>query len=76
MAQSDWDHSRDHLNIVARLGGFHTVMSFLGGIGKIMKGSDLEELFAEVYADLSMEHMCPGKQCQEPYVHILFRSLL
>ena len=51
-------------------------MSFLGGIGKIMKGSDLEELFAEVYADLSMEHMCPGKQCQEPYVHILFRSLL
>ena len=39
------------LNIVCRLGGFHTLMSFLGSIGNLMKGSDLEELFEEVYSD-------------------------
>ena len=49
------------LNIVARLGGFHTVMSFLGSVGKMMKGSGIEELFAEVYAENSVEHIISGK---------------
>ena len=49
------------LDIVARLGGFHTAMSFLGSIGKMMKGSGLEELLAEVYAENSVEHMISGK---------------
>ena len=30
------------MNIVCRLGGFHTMMSFLGSIGSMMKGSGLE----------------------------------
>ena len=38
------------LDIVARLGGFHTLMSYLGAIGKVMKGSGIEELFNKVYA--------------------------
>ena len=38
------------LNTVCRLGGFHTLMSFLGSIGNLMKGSDLEKLFEEVYS--------------------------
>ena len=39
------------LHIVARLGGFHIIMSFLGSKGKTMKGPGLEELLAEVYAE-------------------------
>ena len=37
--------AESELKIVARLSGFHTVMSFLGSIGKMMKGSGLEKLF-------------------------------
>ena len=47
--------------IVARLGGFHTTMSFLGIIGNLMVGSCTEELLAEVYAENSEEHMLSGK---------------
>ena len=28
------------MNIVCRLGGFHTMMSFMGSIGSMMKGSE------------------------------------
>lgn len=31
------------MNIVCQLGGFHTMMSFMGSIGTMMKGSGLEE---------------------------------
>ena len=46
-----------NLNIVCRLGGFHTSMSFLGSVGNMMKVSGLEKLFAEVYAEHSVIHM-------------------
>ena len=36
------------LKIVAKLGGFHTTMSFLGSTGKLMAGSGIEELLVEV----------------------------
>lgn len=29
--------------IILRLGGFHTLMSFMGSIGHLMRGTDLEE---------------------------------
>jgi hypothetical protein len=32
------------LPIEARLGGFHTLMNFLGFIGNVMRGSGLEEI--------------------------------
>lgn len=40
----------ENLPIVCRLGGFHTPMSFLESICKMMEGSGLEDLFSEVYA--------------------------
>ena len=37
------------MKIVCRLGGFHTMMSFMGSIGSMMKGSGLEEALEMVY---------------------------
>ena len=49
------------LDIVIRLGGFHTVMSYLGAVGKVMKGSGIEELFNQVYAENTVQHIISGK---------------
>ena len=48
-------------NIVLRLGGFHTEMSFLGSIGHTMAGSGLQELLELVYAQNAVGHMLSGK---------------
>lgn len=48
-------------NVVARLGGFHLLMSFLGTIGSIMGGSGLKELFATIYAENSIDKMMSGR---------------
>ena len=45
------------LNIVCRLGGFHTMTSFMGSIGALMKGSGLEGLLGEVYAENTVGHI-------------------
>jgi hypothetical protein len=67
--------AESNLEIVARLGGYHTVMSFLGAIGKTMKGSGLEELMAEVYAENSVEHMLSGKAVSRALrAHFLIKS--
>ena len=66
-----------NLNIVCRLGGFHTLMSFLGSLGHLMKGSGLEELFAEVYAEHSIVHMISGKAISRALrAHFLTESAL
>ena len=39
------------LDIVPRLGDFHTLMSYLGATRNVMKGSRIEELFNEVYVE-------------------------
>ena len=66
-----------NLAIVARLGGFHTVMSFLGVIGNIMKSSGLEVLLAEVYAEHSVEHILSGKAVSRALrAHFLVESCL
>ena len=49
------------LNIVCRLGGFHTMMSFMGSIGSMMKGSGLEEALETVYGPNAVAHMISGK---------------
>ena len=49
------------LNIVCRLGGFHTLMSFMGSIGSMMKGSGLEEALGTVYGQNAVTHMISGK---------------
>ena len=51
----------EQLPIVCRLGGFHTLMSFLGSVAMLMKGSGIEDLFAEVYAENSIPHIMSGK---------------
>ena len=42
------------------LGGFHILMSFLGSIGNLMNGSDLEEAFEEVYSEDTIKHILSG----------------
>ena len=49
------------MNIVCRLGGFHTMMSFMGSIGSMMKGSGLEEALETVYGPNAVTHMMSGK---------------
>ena len=54
-----------------------TVMSFLGSVGNMMKGSGLEELFAEVYAGHSVIHMISGKAFSRAlHAHFLTESAL
>lgn len=48
-------------SIILCLGGFHTEMSFLGCIGKIMSGTGLSELLEMVYAPNAVAHMLSGK---------------
>lgn len=55
------DHKGEFDNLVIRLGGFHTLMSFLGAIGGLMAGSGLEEALQTVYAENSVPHMLKGK---------------
>ena len=45
------------MNIVCRLGGFHTLMSFLGSIGSMMKGSGLEEALEKGYDSNAVNHI-------------------
>ena len=47
--------------MVCRLGGFHTLMSFMGSIGKMMKGSGLEEALETTYGPNAVAHMMTGK---------------
>ena len=49
----------ENLSVVCRLGGFHTLMRF---VGSLMKGSGLEELLEEVYDPNTVIHMLTGKQ--------------
>ena len=49
------------LNVVCRLGGFHTLMSFLGSIGTLMAGSGLSNVLETVYGKNGVEHMMTGK---------------
>ena len=51
------------LDIVVRLGGFHTLMSFLGSLGHLMKGSGLEELLGLIFGPNTVEHVFTGKAC-------------
>ena len=47
--------------MVLRLGGFHTEMSFLGCIGHLMASSGLQELLEMIYASNTVVHMLTGK---------------
>jgi len=49
------------LDIVCRLGGFHTIMNFLGSIGCIMAGSGLQEVLETCYGPNAVGHMLAGR---------------
>nr|XP_047122386.1 uncharacterized protein LOC124805886 [Hydra vulgaris] len=66
-----------NLGIVVRLGGFHTLISFLGSIGTIMKGSGFERLLEPIYAKNSICHIISGKAvARELCAHFLVESAL
>ena len=52
-------------------------MSFLGSIGTLMKGTGLEDLLSEVYAENSVVHMMSGKAIARAIrAHFLVESSL
>ncbi|GFY75699.1 uncharacterized protein TNIN_370461 [Trichonephila inaurata madagascariensis] len=51
------DANSELCKIVAKLGGFHMFMSFLGFIGYIMDGSELKEALGKIYATNSVDKM-------------------
>lgn len=51
-----------HLHsIIPRLGGFHTLRSFLGSTGHLMSGTGLQELLEVIFAVNTVPHMISGK---------------
>jgi hypothetical protein len=48
--------------IILKLGGFHTLTSFLGCIGQFMDGLGFKELLCLIYTDHTIAHMLTGKQ--------------
>ena len=51
----------DFRQVVLRLGGFHTEMSFIGIIGHLMGESLPKELLELIYAPNAVEHILTGK---------------
>ena len=50
-----------NLKALVRLGGFHTIRSYLGCIGNVMKGSGLETMVAILYpGENTVEHIMSG----------------
>ena len=49
------------MNIVCSLCGFHTMMTFMGTIGSMMKGSGLEQELETVYGPNTITHMISVK---------------
>ena len=65
------------LDIVARLGGFHTLLSYFGAIGKVMKGSGIKKLFNEVCAENTVQHIISSKVVSRALrAHLLAESAL
>ena len=64
-------------NIVLRLGGFYTQMSYLGCIGHIMTKSGLEEILETIYAKSVNPHILSGKAVSRAVrAHFLVENVL
>ena len=65
------------VDIVCQLGGFHTMMSFIGGLGSLMNGAGLSDLLTTVYGESSVPHILSGKAiCRALRVHLLVHAAL
>lgn len=63
--------------IVLKLGGFHSLMSFIGCIGHLMEGTGLQELLEEIYASNTTPHILSGKAISRAVrAHSLIESAL
>jgi hypothetical protein len=47
--------------VVVRFGGFHVLLSFLGSVGFVMRGSDLEDLLHVLCGKNVVESILQGK---------------
>ncbi len=47
--------------MIVRLGGFHTLMSFVGSIGHLMDGSGLQDVIELIYAADTVPYILNGK---------------
>ena len=66
----------ENLIVVCRLGGFHTLMSFMGSNGNMMAGCGLKELL-EVYAKNTVPHLLSGKAYARALrAHLLVQSAM
>jgi len=50
----------ENLNIVIRLGGFHTLMNFMGAFGYIIRGSGLESALEYIFGKNTIERILTG----------------
>lgn len=63
--------------IVYLLGGFHTIMSFVGSIGHIMDGSGLRDVLELMYASNTVPHLLSGKAITRAIrAHVIIESAL
>ena len=58
-----WAYPEQFDNVVIRLGGMHTLMSFIGSIGSLMAENDLYELLNSTFA--GVQTMITGKKIQK-----------
>jgi len=49
------------LDVVVRLGGFHTMMSYMGSVGHIMRGSGIEDILLLLFGENTIEYVLSGK---------------
>ena len=65
------------LDVVCRLGTFHTIMSFLGSIAYLMHASALEEVLSVMYGSNTVQHVLSGKaHARALRVHFLVHGAL
>ena len=65
------------LHILCRLGGFHTLISFLGSIGTSMKASGFSECMQVLYGENTVQHIVSGKAIARALRgHFLLQSVL
>jgi len=63
--------------IALHLGGFHTVMNFLGCIGDLMDSSGMQEMLESIYAPTAVVHMLSGKAiAQAVHAHFIVDAAL
>ena len=59
--QQSQDDASPLKEILLRLGGLHTSVSFLGSIGQLMTSSSLQTMLESVYAEYTVPYMLTGK---------------